>query len=308
MLRHRPGTRSQCSRCFLHDGVVGERVAFFVASYSRYAIVLGSRSPRCLSLSWLFLCSLLAHQYTAHAIRGEKAIIDAGAQGVAVDWFAKILIRLYGLSAQGRSRHAYLDGALEVFQDGAPPGIGLRAAPVTLIHNDDIEEVAWIVVIQPCARLVIGYRLVGSENNIAAGFCLTQDTLARIAKRRELIIHGLAEQPVAIGQVEYIANGPRSLQLPDQLKGNFRFACPCCQRQEDARLMHVAFCLQHGDDGTVDGGLLIVARFGATELVGVLERISCLSIGQAKCLCPAVPQGLAPWQCCKYGMYRGFGC
>src|SRR5260370_31200315 len=112
MRRNRPGRRSQCSCRFLDDGIVGESVAFFVASYSRYASVLGSRYPRCPSLSWLFLCSLFAHQYAAHAIRGEKAIIDAGAQGVAVDWLAKILIRLYGLSAQGRSRHAYLDGAL----------------------------------------------------------------------------------------------------------------------------------------------------------------------------------------------------
>src|SRR6202022_4574903 len=101
----------------------------------------------------------------------------------------KICVCLYSFSAQRSSSHAYLDGALEVFEDGAPPGIGLSAAPVTLVYNDDIEEVMWEEAIQPWTRIIVSNRLVGGENNIAAGLCLTQDALARIFKRSEFIIH-----------------------------------------------------------------------------------------------------------------------
>ena len=105
---------------------------------------------------------------------------------------------------------------------------------MALIHNDNIEEVAWEVVIQPRTRVTIGNRLVGSEDDIAAGLCLTKNTLAGITKGREIIIHGLAKQPVSIGQVEHIADSPRPFQLPDQLKSNLCLACPGRQRQEDA--------------------------------------------------------------------------
>src|SRR5437764_8717308 len=100
---------------------------------------------------WLLIrfgLRLFAHQHAPHTIRGKETIIDAGTQGVGVDWLAKIGIRLHSLSAQRCSRHADLDSALEIFQDRTPARIILRAAPVTFIHDDHIEEVAWEVMIQ----------------------------------------------------------------------------------------------------------------------------------------------------------------
>ena len=61
--------------------------------------------------------------------------------------------------------------------------------------------------------------------------------------------------------------------------------------------MQAAFRLQHGNDRAIDGALLVVARQMVAQVVGILEGLLRLFIGQAKRLQPAVSQCLAIRQC-----------
>src|SRR5947207_2287001 len=94
----------------------------------------------------LLLCC--THQDVADAIGSQKAIIDASAQRVGVEGFPKVLVSLNRFAAQGSSGQPDLDGTLEVFQNGTPARIGLCAAAVTLVDDNDVEEVAGETVVE----------------------------------------------------------------------------------------------------------------------------------------------------------------
>ena len=79
-----------------------------------------------------------------------------------------------------------------MLQDDAPPGVGLGAAPVTLVHDNNVKEVAREIAIGTRARLIIGHGLVGSKKDIAARCCLPPDTITGVTKLRKFIILGLA--------------------------------------------------------------------------------------------------------------------
>src|SRR5262245_14020101 len=66
---------------------------------------------------------------------------------------------------------------------------------------------------------------------------------------------------------------PGAFELPDYLKRHLGFTGPCRQVEQNARLPQPAPGLQHGDDGAIDGGFLIVARLWSACLIGVAERL-----------------------------------
>src|SRR5205085_12599066 len=103
----------------------------------------------------------------------------------------EILICMYRLGAQGRSRHPYLDSTHKVLQDDTPPGVGLGTTPVTLIHDNNVKEVTRETAIEARARLTISHCLVSGKEDIMARRCHSPDAITSIAKWRKIIIHGL---------------------------------------------------------------------------------------------------------------------
>src|SRR5262245_51062164 len=75
------------------------------------------------------------------AIRCEETVINALLEAVLIDRVAEIQIGVAVLIAQRRRGHAELIGGREVFENFAPVGIVLRAAAMTLVHDDEIEEI-----------------------------------------------------------------------------------------------------------------------------------------------------------------------
>src|SRR6266571_9139563 len=70
--------------------------------------------------------------------------------------------------------------------------------------------------------------------------------------------------------------------------------------------MQASFGLQHGNYRAIDGALLVVPRLVAAQLVGILESLLRLFIGQTKRLQPAVSQRLAIRQCSQLAENRLF--
>jgi hypothetical protein len=73
---------------------------------------------------------------------------------------AEVEIGVAVLIAQRRGRHAELVGGLEPFENLAPVGFFPGAAPVALVHDHQVEEVAWEFLVEAGAPLVPGDRLV----------------------------------------------------------------------------------------------------------------------------------------------------
>ncbi len=76
-----------------------------------------------------------------HAVRCEKAVVDALAQAVRVERVAEIAVRVAVVVAEWRSRHADLERGGEVIENFTPIAVVACAAPVTLVHDDQVEEI-----------------------------------------------------------------------------------------------------------------------------------------------------------------------
>ena len=107
-------------------------------------------------------------------VGGQKAVVDALRQAVGVDGIAEVVVGVAVVLAQGRGRHPELVGRLEVFEDLAPVAIVAGAAPVALVHDDQVEEVRGVLPVEPGPALVLGEGLVDGEVHLAAldGFAL----------------------------------------------------------------------------------------------------------------------------------------
>ena len=201
----------------------------------------------------------------------QEAVVDALPQAVGVDRVAEVGVGVAVVLAQRRGGHAELVGRLEVLQDLAPVAVVAGAAPVALVHDDQVEEVRRILPVQPRPALVLGDGLVDGEVHLPAlGRLAVLDLAAGVAERREDLVLGIIDQDVAVGQVEdpgpaVLARAvpPRVPQLPADLEGHDGLAGAGRHGEQ-----HAALALEDGLHGAVDGDLLVVARALAAEVVG----------------------------------------
>ena len=215
---------------------------------------------------------------TVHTVRGEEAVVDALPQAVGVDRCAEVGVGIDVVLALRRRRHADLVGGREVLEDLAPVALVLGTAAVTLIDDHEVEEVGRVLAVEPGPSLVTGDRLVDGEVHLAAlHHDATLDLVARVAERRELLILGVVDQDVAVGEVEDARLAPllalgvpaRRPEPPTDLEGDVGLAGAGGHREQDARLT-----LEHGLDGAVDRRLLVVARVAAgLTVAGGLQRV-----------------------------------
>jgi hypothetical protein len=134
-----------------------------------------------------------------HAVRREKAVLDALAQAVGVDRVAEVLVAVARLLAQRRGRHAELHGGREVVEYGAPVAVVAAGATVAFVDDDQIEEVR-----AGTGGTHLRWRWTAPDRCRStcpgSGYVAAGDLVAGIAKRREHLGHRVIDQDVAVGQ------------------------------------------------------------------------------------------------------------
>src|SRR5206468_2049540 len=91
----------------------------------------------------------------------------------------------------------------EVLQDLAPVALVLRAAPVALVHDDQVEEVARILLIQTRPPFIPRDGLVSGEVHLAAVDRLAVlDLVARVGEQSEILVLRVVDQDIPVRQEE----------------------------------------------------------------------------------------------------------
>lgn len=102
------------------------------------------------------------------AVRGEKAIINALTQAVLVDRITEVLIGISVVLAARRGRHPELVRRFEILQDFAPITFVPGASPVTLIHDNKIEEIRGVFAVESGPAFVASDGLIDGEIHLPA--------------------------------------------------------------------------------------------------------------------------------------------
>ena len=79
------------------------------------------------------------------AKRRQKAIVDAVLERVDKHWLAKVGVGVHVVAALGRGGQAQLHGGREVIQNAAPVALVIGPAPVTLVNDDEVEKIRWVL-------------------------------------------------------------------------------------------------------------------------------------------------------------------
>ena len=109
-----------------------------------------------------------------NAIRGQKTVINPLPQAVRIDRVSEIAVCVPVVLAQRCGGHAHLIRALKVFQNLPPVALIPSAAPMTLVHDNQVEEIPRVLPVEAWASLVVGNSLIGGKVHLAAlyGFTL----------------------------------------------------------------------------------------------------------------------------------------
>ena len=76
-----------------------------------------------------------------HLKRRQEAIVNAILERVSIDGLAEVGVGVHIVPALGCRCEAELHGGREVFQNAPPSAFIIRAAPMTLVDHDEVEEV-----------------------------------------------------------------------------------------------------------------------------------------------------------------------
>lgn len=175
-----------------------------------------------------------------HAVGREEAVLNPLFQAVRIERVAEVGVGVAVVVAQGRGRHAQLHRRGEVFQNLVPVALAAGAAPVALVHDDQVEEIGRVFAIQAGLPIRLVHRLVNREVHIAAGVDLALNLVPRIPEQGEVFDGGVVHQDIAIGQEQHFGRAPqatravpaRAPQLPANLSGDLGFACAGSQREQ----------------------------------------------------------------------------
>ena len=196
-----------------------------------------------------------------HAVRCQKAILDALAQAVGVDRVAEVIVAVAGFLAQWSSRHTELHSRLEVVEHGTPGTLVTAGAPVAFVDDDEIEEVR--AVLTEDVFTGGGQGLVDAEVHVTAlAHVAACDLVPGIAEWREHLGHRIIDKDVAVGQEQYFWTAifagavPAAVpQLPANLKSHAGLAGAGRQRSQNALLPE-----QDRFDHTIDRDVLVITR------------------------------------------------
>ena len=161
---------------------------------------------------------------TVDSIWREKAVFDSLPQAVLVNRIAEVKIGVAGFIAQRCGCHAELVGGLEVFENFAPVRFFPRAAAMTFIHDDQVEEVRRILFVKSGACSSFCQCLINREINLAALDRIpVLDLRAGVAELSKDFVLRIVDQDVAIGEIEnfraamFAGSVPRAFQSFQQI-------------------------------------------------------------------------------------------
>jgi hypothetical protein len=138
---------------------------------------------------------------------------------------------------------------------------------VAFIDNDQVEEIGRELLVDLFPFLLAGDCLIQGKVDLVVLLDLAiGDFVHDLAKRSEVLLHGLVDQDVAVGQKQDAFFGLGLPHAPDDLERGVGLAGASGHDQQ-----HALLAFGNGFDGAVDGHALVVARF-ATAAVGV-ERL-----------------------------------
>src|SRR5207249_3209122 len=97
-------------------------------------------------------------------------------------------IRIPVIFAQRSGGHPELESGFKILQNLAPVALVTRAASVTLINNDEIEKVSWVLTVQSRTPFVFGEGLINRKIHLPAFYRLSFDLVPRVAEGSEYLV------------------------------------------------------------------------------------------------------------------------
>jgi hypothetical protein len=241
------------------------------------------------------------------AVRREESVINALPQAVGVKRIVKVAIGVAVIMPQRRCRHADLKCRLEILQNFAPVAFIAGAAAVTLVHDDEIEEVLRVVAVEAGAPFVLGDGLINREVHLAALDGLPVYLVARLSEGRKRLILRVVDEDIAIGQVENARAAmlacpvPQGIRkFPANLKRDDGLSSAGRKRQQNA-----LSTLQDALHGHVDGDLLVISRRFPGQMVVRREQPVAHLLRDLFCTSKSGPQFRRCWKALQFVIEAG---
>ena len=179
--------------------------------------------------------------------RSKKTVIDSFPQTVRIDRFSEIVYVRYVLCFLGRRRHSDLYSRREIFKNPAPVAVFLRRAAVTFIDDDKIEEipgekfreafyrlrVSFIIAVFIACKLLIKRKINfmrSDGNRIVLGEI---DLVNRLFERSEILLYGLIDKYIAVGEIQHLALQSAFEKPIDNLERRVGFARACRHHKKE---------------------------------------------------------------------------
>ena len=194
-------------------------------------------------------------------VRSEEAVVDTLFQTVCIDGFTEVRDIGYLFRFLRRSSHTDLRGTVEVFEYSAPAGVLLGAATVTLVDDDEVEEIRLECTERLFVLITRQLLIEGQIQLVGAIQLFALDFRHDLCKRLEVLLHGLVNEDIAVSKEQdlFLATGfPKAV---DDLE------CGVClagtgRHNEKNAVLPTGYSI----NGAVDGDTLIVARGLITRL------------------------------------------
>ena len=189
----------------------------------------------------------------------EEAVVDAFLQAVGVERLAEIGdVRLIARFLRCGC-HTQLDGVGEVLENLAPVAVVLRTSAMTLIDDDQVEELRLEQLAIVLLAALPNHLLIECEINLVGRDARTEvllvvDFMDGLAQWLEVLVDGLVDEHVSVGEIEHLLHQPCLQKSVDDLEGGVGLARARCHHEQKAFLP-----LGNSVHGSVDGIALVVA-------------------------------------------------
>ncbi len=197
----------------------------------------------------------------------EEAVFDALGEGVGVDRFAEVVGVGNVFGFFGGGGEADLGGAAEVGEDVAPSGVFGGATAMAFVDHDEIKEVGGELFVDVLGFFGACDCLVEGEIDFVGFIDLAFGDFGHgRAEGGEVVLFGLIDEDVAIGEKQDPFFGAGFPESPDDLEGGEGFAGAGGHDEDEA-----IAALGDRFERLVDGVDLVVAgQFAAAVAVVVL--------------------------------------
>ena len=205
------------------------------------------------------------------AIGRQEAVLDALLEAIDIDGRPEVVDVGGAFGILGRGSHTDLNGFAEIVENLLPFGVLLDRRAMTLVDDDEVEEVGTEVLVGlTCTLFVVDPLAIERHIDFVASVGILALHLGHgLVEGLEVVEHRLVDEHIAVGKIEHLAHTACTTQTIDNLEGGVGLSRTGSHDEEDALL---SAC--HGFDGAVDGLALIVARAflrDGVEIVGHVD-------------------------------------